>query len=108
LPTVALDSEPTPERFSEPGFRLGERRPLMLGDMRRAPLLSADGDRKLPMLGDVRSPPREGEWRLPMLGEVRIPPIDGEWRLPMLGEDRKPPKDGEPPMCMPPPLNPPI
>jgi hypothetical protein len=80
---VARESEPTPERFNEPALRPGERRPLMLGDMRSPLAPKLDGARKLPMLGEVRRPPNDEE------------PNDGEWRLPMLAEERKPPKDGE-------------
>jgi len=67
LPTVARESEPTPERLNEPGFKFGERMPpLMPGDIRRAPLFKLEGARKLPMLGEVlrppsEEPPKEGE-----------------------------------------------
>jgi hypothetical protein len=83
LPTVARESEPTPERLNEPGLKFGERIPPMLGDMRRPLEPKLEGARKLPMLGEVRMPPNEE------------PPKDGEWRLPMLGEEWKPPNDGE-------------
>src|SRR6478609_3850529 len=64
LPTVALESEPGLERLSEePRFMLGERRPLMPGEIpgetRPAPPRPRlEGARTLPMLGETRMPPR--------------------------------------------------
>src|SRR4029079_7739725 len=78
LPTVARESEPTPERLNEPGFRFGERRPLMLGDVRSAPVFRPEGARKLPMLGEVRTPPNDGEWRVRMLGGHGEPHSEGD------------------------------